>query len=53
MFNNLAIKPESETSEVLAGRVYPDHKVVIVRHSQLLELINNGEHTFVGWMVID
>lgn len=53
MLKNLAIKPESEAGEVLAGRVNPDQMFVIIGHSQLLELINNGEHTFVGWMVID
>lgn len=53
MFNNLATKPESEKSEDVLGLVDPGQMSVVTRHSQLLKLINNGEHTFVGWMVMD
>ncbi|MEB3883560.1 hypothetical protein [Lyngbya sp. CCY1209] len=53
MFNNLAIKPEDGRGEGLPGRrVDPGNQPVIAVRSQLLERINNGEHTFVGWVVL-
>jgi len=53
MFNNLAIKPEDDRGESPPDRPFdPGNRLVIARRSQLLERINNGEHTFVGWVVL-